>query len=96
MMGRCTSIVFAVLALASAAVMARDEGVKFSMRNLSGETVRVYWVGFDNSLVAQTQLPVKNSSSVSINSYRTHKFLVWYARGTEEEIQAEARAKGSM
>jgi len=87
---------FAALLLAAWPVSAVDEGVKFSMRNLCGEAVRVYWVGFDNSLVPQTQGPVKNSSSVSINSYRTHRFLVWYARGTEDQIQADARIKGSQ
>ena len=76
---------------------AADEGVKFSMRNLAGESVRVYWVGFDGGLVPQTTNAVKNSSSVSINSYRSHRFLVWYARARDENaIQAEAKEKGKQ
>lgn len=67
------------------------------MRNLCGEDVRVYWISFDGkSLVAQTTLAVKNSSSVSINSYRSHRFLVWYSKGrTEEQVQAEAWVNGT-
>jgi hypothetical protein len=58
--------------------------------------VRVYWIGFDHKLVPQTTLPVKNSSSVAINSFRTHRFLVWYAnpRTSEDQIQAEALQRG--
>jgi len=58
--------------------------------------VRVYWIGFDHKLVPQTTLPVKNSSSVAINSFRTHRFLVWYAKphASEDQIQAEALQRG--
>jgi hypothetical protein len=65
------------------------------MRNLCGESIRVYWIGFKNELVPQSQLPSKNSSSLAINSFRGHQFLVWYNRGTEAEVQRDARIHGA-
>ena len=84
-----------ILLLLCSGAHARDEGVKFSMRNLCGEMVRVYWIGFDGKLVPQSALPVKNSSGISINSYRTHKFAIWYHRGSEEQTMAEALQYGT-
>ena len=81
--------------ISAAAVSARDEGVKFSMRNLCGKSVRIYWIGFDGALVPQSALPVKNSSGISINSYRTHKFAIWYNQATEEQTMAEALEHGT-
>ena len=75
--------------------LARDEGVKFSMRNLCGEAVRVYWIGFDGELVPQSALPVKNSSGISINSYQSHKFAIWYSRASEEQTKTEALIRGT-
>jgi hypothetical protein len=73
-----------------------DEGVKFAMRNLCGEPIRVYWIGFDNALVEQSTLPIRNSSSLSINSFRSHRFLIWYSRGSEQLSKREARINGTI
>ena len=82
-----------LLLLLTATVVANPEGVKFSLRNLCGEPVRLYWLG-NGDAVPQTQLPLKNSSSVTINSFFDHEFAVWYARGSEDDIKMAAMKRG--
>eukprot|EP00614_Pseudopedinella_elastica_P010873 CAMPEP_0172589156 /NCGR_PEP_ID=MMETSP1068-20121228/7954_1 /TAXON_ID=35684 /ORGANISM="Pseudopedinella elastica, Strain CCMP716" /LENGTH=189 /DNA_ID=CAMNT_0013384689 /DNA_START=124 /DNA_END=690 /DNA_ORIENTATION=+ len=85
-------VLYSMLAAASG----NDQTVKFSMRNLCGEDIRVFWIGFDGKLVEQSALPTKNSSSVGINSYRSHRFVVTYNRGSDAEVKAHALQEGTQ
>ena len=53
-----------------------DVMTKFSLRNLSGESIGLWWLDGGVRLVPQTSIAIRNSSSLEINSYRGHEFVV--------------------
>jgi hypothetical protein len=53
----------------------------------------VYWVSYDNDLVAQTTQPILNSSNTVINSYNTHRFRI-LVNGQKDSDQGAIFVKG--
>ena len=66
-----------------------QNSVSIVVRNLSGRTVRVFWLAPGPEPRArheQTPKPIANASQTSINSYHTHEFI----------IVAEPEARGAF
>lgn len=65
---------------------------KFSLRNLSGGSIGVWWLNGKN-LVPQQSVAIRNSSSIEINSFRGHQFVVrrrdWKEKLNEEAYEGE-------
>ena len=50
---------------------------KFSVRNLSGGFIGLWWIDHrGRQLVAQSAVAVRHTSSVEINSFRGHRFVI--------------------
>lgn len=58
--------------------------MKFSLRNLSGGPIAVWWrqpgSGPVRKLIAQSQMSVRNSSNLQINSFEGHEFVIRRAK----------------
>ncbi|KAJ8611946.1 hypothetical protein CTAYLR_004382 [Chrysophaeum taylorii] len=86
--------------VASCAVLAAlgtsEVMTKFSLRNLSGGSIGVWWIepaprGKKRRMVPQTAVSIRNSSSLEVNSYRGHEFAIrrlgWKEKITEQEYE---------
>ena len=50
---------------------------KFTLRNLSGGFVGVWWIDHGGrQLIPQSSVSIRNSSNIEINSFRGHEFVV--------------------
>lgn len=69
-----------------------EVATKFSLRNLSGESIGVWWLqpmpGAQKKMVPQTLVSIRNSSSLEVNSYRGHEFVI-RRRGWKESLEEE-------
>ena len=77
------------------AATARGAGVSIVVRNLAGEDVVVSWLqpGREpRGRVAQQEKPLKNATTMSINSYETHEFIV---ASVAPAAAARGRARGA-
>ena len=67
----------AALACLVTALAADPPVSKFAVRNLSGDFIGLWWIdGQRGRLVAQSKVAVRHTSSVEINSFRGHRFVV--------------------
>ncbi|KAH8095229.1 procollagen-proline 4-dioxygenase [Aureococcus anophagefferens] len=76
------------------AATARGAGVSIVVRNLAGEDVVVSWLqpGREpRGRVPQQEKPLKNATTMSINSYETHEFIV---ASVAPAAAARGRARG--
>ncbi|KAH8091628.1 procollagen-proline 4-dioxygenase [Aureococcus anophagefferens] len=77
------------------AATARGAGVSIVVRNLAGEDVVVSWLqpGREpRGRVPQQEKPLKNATTMSINSYETHEFIV---ASVAPAAAARGRARGA-
>mmetsp|Transcript_90578 Transcript_90578/g.258757 ORF Transcript_90578/g.258757 Transcript_90578/m.258757 type:complete len:637 (+) Transcript_90578:219-2129(+) len=69
-----------VAALMITAATASITEMKFSLRNLSGGPIAVWWrqpgAGPVRKLIAQSAMSVRNSSNLQINSFEGHEFVI--------------------
>ena len=80
---------------------------KFSVRNLSGGFIGLWWIDHrGRQLVAQSAVAVRHTSSVEINSFRGHRFVIrrlrrkarladvpYEPRATDAVLEAKGKAK---
>ena len=83
---------------ALAAVACAEVASKFSLRNLSGEYVGLWWLEprrgrAARKMVPQSKVGIRDTSAIEINSYRGHEFLlrVLPGKGAIEEGLHDAR-----
>lgn len=68
--------------------------IQMTIDNFSGKPIRLFWISFDNDLVAQTKQPILNGSNTVINSYNTHRFKILADGEVETSDQGASFVKG--
>ena len=70
---------------------------KFSVRNLSGGFIGLWWIDHrGRQLVAQSAVAVRHTSSVEINSFRGHRFVIRRLRRKAETYPIHQRDQSSQ
>mmetsp|Transcript_8871 Transcript_8871/g.27296 ORF Transcript_8871/g.27296 Transcript_8871/m.27296 type:complete len:582 (+) Transcript_8871:48-1793(+) len=85
--------------VAAATATGAEVMTKFSLRNLSGGSIGLWWLEPNTKrMIPQTSVAIRNSSSLEINSYRGHEFAVRrlprkanVTEGTWEEGEEESK-----
>lgn len=60
-------------------VRAIPESVRMTIHNHAGAAIEIFWVNLNTptrELVLQSETPIRNGTSVLINSYNTHEFVI--------------------
>lgn len=86
----------AALACLVTALAADPPVSKFAVRNLSGDFIGLWWIdGQRGRLVAQSKVAVRHTSSVEINSFRGHRFVVRRLRRKARLVDAAYRPRAA-